>query len=45
MNQRGWLSGEAPEERTSNAVAGRNKPARYREEQAVESVRNAEGGT
>jgi hypothetical protein len=45
MSQCGWSLGKTPEERISDVAAGRNRPARLREEETVESVRNAEGGT
>jgi hypothetical protein len=44
-SQAAWLSGKPPEERISDVARGRNKPRETEEEQAVESGRNAEGGT
>ena len=39
-----WLSGKTPEEKSQVAVE-RNKSTKVEEEQTVESVRNAAGGT
>jgi hypothetical protein len=45
MRHNGLAAGKIPERGIPDAVVGRNRPTRYIEEQTVESVRNAEGGS